>query len=333
MIFQNNIYIYLALVVSILLFLLLKVGFKLKMKLINNFGDINIIKKFSQNIDFTRTRKKTIMIIIVIFFLFITLARPQWGSKISKINRKGLNIMVMLDVSKSMLAEDIKPSRLEKAKHQVDRLADYLQGDRIGLLVFAGSSFLQCPLTIDYSAFRMYLDNVNVNSVNVQGTALSDALKRAVKSFPEVEKKYKVIILLTDGEDHQGQVLEIAEEAKKEGIIIYTIGIGTPNGDLIPLRSANGTISEYKKDKSGNPVLSRLDEVTLEKIALITGGKYYQATETEFELKKVYEEIMKMEKKMIFGKQFSQREDKFQWFLFPAVLLLLFEILMKERKK
>jgi len=333
MIFQNNIYIYLALVVSILLFLLLKVGFKLKMKLINNFGDINIIKKFSQNIDFTRTRKKTIMIIIVIFFLFITLARPQWGSKISKINRKGLNIMVMLDVSKSMLAEDIKPSRLEKAKHQVDRLADYLQGDRIGLLVFAGSSFLQCPLTIDYSAFRMYLDNVNINSVNVQGTALSDALKRAVKSFPEVEKKYKVIILLTDGEDHQGQVLEIAEEAKKEGIIIYTIGIGTPNGDLIPLRSANGTISEYKKDKSGNPVLSRLDEVTLEKIALITGGKYYQATETEFELKKVYEEIMKMEKKMIFGKQFSQREDKFQWFLFPAVLLLLFEILMKERKK
>lgn len=333
MIFYNEFYIYFALFFIILLIILFKIGFQLKKKLINNFGDINIIKKFSDNIDFKQYKNKTILIMLTIFLLFLTLARPQWGNKLTKIKRKGLNILVVLDVSKSMLAEDMKPNRLKKAKHQVNRLVNYLKGDRIGLLIFAGTSFLQCPLTIDYSAFQMYLDNININSIPVQGTALAKAMEKAIKSFPEVEKKYKVIILLTDGEDHQGNVLDIAEKAKEEGVIIYTIGIGTPNGDLIPIKNEAGSVAGYKKDKNGSPILSRLDEITLEKIALLTGGKYYQATETEFELKKVYNDIIKMERKMIYGKQFTQKEDKFQWFLFPAILLLIIEIYTKERKK
>ncbi len=178
----------------------------------------------------------------------------------------------------------------------------------------------------------MYLDTLNINTIPTPGTAIAAALDRGIDAFSKVEKKYKVIILLTDGEDHKGNVLNIAQKAKEEGIIIYTIGIGTPNGDLIPIRNANGSIAGYKKDKSGNPILSKLDEVTLEKIALKTGGKYYQATETEFELKKVYNDLMKMEKKIIYGKQFSQKQDRFQWFLFPVVILLILEIYMKERK-
>ena len=331
MTFYNELYVYLAFIVAALLFILFAIGFKLKIKLINNFGDINIIKKFSNSINFKKYTKKSIIIIIIIFLLFLTLARPQWGNKMSKISRKGLNILVMLDVSRSMLAEDVRPNRLKKAKHQISRLVNYLKGDKIGLLIFAGTSFLQCPLTIDYSAFRMYLDTINVNSMPVPGTNLPDAITKAIKAYPEVEKKYKVIILLTDGENHEGDVMEIVEQAKNEGIIIYTIGVGSPNGELIPLRDAHGNTIGYKKDKSGNPVLSRLDEVTLEKIAFQTGGKYYQATETEFELKKVYNDILKMERKMIYGKQFSQQEDRFQWFLFPAILLFIIELFIKER--
>ncbi len=331
--FHNEFYFWFGLGIALALFILFKIASKLKIKLLNNFGDINIIKKFSDSIDLNIFTKKSILIIITVFFLFLSLARPQWGNKISKKTGKGLNILVILDVSRSMLTEDIKPNRLMKAKHQISKLADYLKGDRIGLVIFAGTSHLQCPLTVDYGAFRMYLDTVNVNTLPVPGTDLPDALAKAIIAFPGVEKKYKVIILLTDGENHQGNVKEITEKAKDENIIIYTIGIGSPNGDLIPIKDARGNNIGYKKDKSGNPILSKLDEVTLEKIALKTGGKYYQATEKEFELKKVYDDILKMERTKIEGKHFSQKEDRFQWFLFPAVLLLFLEIFIKERKK
>lgn len=332
MTFQNEVFIYIGMIITILLVLQYRIGYLLKIKLLNNFGDPKIIQKFSNSIDYNKYQKKAGLMIVIIFLLCITLARPQWGNKVSKYKRRGLNIMIMLDVSKSMLVEDMKPNRLEKAKHQIDRFVDYLKGDRIGLLIFAGKSFVQCPLTIDYSAFRLFLDEVNQNTIPVPGTALADALKRAIMTFPEVEKKYKVIILLTDGEDHQGNFLDVAELAKDQGIIIYTIGIGTPNGDLIPIRNSQGNVVGYKKDRSGNPILSRLDEVTLEKVALLTGGKYYQATESEFELRKVYDDISKMERKMIFGKQFNQKEDRFQWFLFPAILLLIIEIYIKEKR-
>ncbi len=333
MLFYNEIYIYIAFIIAALLVIIYSIGLKLKMRLLNRFGDINIIKRFSENINFKKYSKKSMLIIAVIFLIFLSLARPQWGTETEKKtpSRKGLFILIMLDISRSMLAEDMKPNRLEKARHQISRLVNYLKGDKIGLLVFAGTSFLQCPLTTDYSAFRMYLDTINVNSVPVPGTNLPDALSRAIKAFPEVEKKYKVIILLTDGENHEGQIVHMAEQAKDEGIIIYTIGVGSPSGELIPLRNAHGNTIGYKNDKDGNPVLSRLDEVTLEKIALQTGGKYYQATETEFELKKVYDDILKMERKKIYGTQFSQQPNRFQWFLLPAILLFIIELFIKER--
>ncbi len=327
---ENLIYFMLILIAG--LSVIFSFGIKLKKKLLARFGEIALISKFSENINFKRYTQKAILLIFVVFFIFLALARPQWGTKLQKITRKGLNLLVILDVSKSMLAQDMVPNRLEKAKHEIEKLIDILKGDRIGIIVFAGVPFLQCPLTIDYAAAKMYLDIVNTSTIPVPGTDIGAAIRLAIKSFPQRGKKYKVVILLTDGEDHEGNAVEAAEQAKKEGIIIYTIGIGTPAGELIPIRSETGSIIGYKKDKNGNPVLSRLDEITLEKIALTTGGKYYRATEGELELKKVYDDILKMERQKIYGKQFTQKEDRFQWFLLPAVILLIWEIMLKERK-
>ena len=228
MIFYNEFYIYLGLIFTGLLIIVLILGYKMKLKLLSNFGNITVIKKFSESINFKNTRQKALLLIISVFLIFIALARPQLGNKSSNMSRKGLNIFVLFDVSKSMLAEDMKPNRIEKAKHEISKLVDYLKGDRIGLIPFAGSSFVQCPLTIDYSAFNMYLETLNVNSIPVPGTAIAEAIQKAITSFPEGEKKYKVIILITDGEDHEGNVLEVAQKAKGEGIVIYTIGIGSP---------------------------------------------------------------------------------------------------------
>ncbi len=331
--FYNDYLVYVMFIILIGMTLVYIFGFRLKKRLLKLFGEINTIQRFSKTIDFKRYRTKAILLLSVLFFSFLAIARPQWGAKTEKIVRKGLNIIVALDVSKSMLAEDLKPNRLEKAKHEISKLIDNLKGDRIGLMIFAGSSFLQCPLTIDYGAAKMYLDMVNVNSIPIPGTDIANAIIKSVNSFPEKENKYKVIILMTDGENHKGNVIKAAEYARKKGVIIYTIGIGTPNGELIPIRDNNGNIIGYKKDKNGNPVLSKLDEVSLEKIALITGGKYYRATSGELELKKVYDDILKRERKLIYGKQFIQREDRFQWFLLPALLFLIWEILLKERKE
>jgi len=328
--FNENI-IYLMFIIIGALILVFVFGIKLKKRLFSKFGEIGLITRFSENISFKRYTQKAILIIIVVFFSLLALSRPQWGTKLQKISRKGLNLLVLLDVSKSMLAQDMVPNRLEKAKHEIEKLIDILKGDRIGIIVFAGVPFLQCPLTIDYGAAKMYLDVINTSIIPVPGTDIGAAIRLAIKSFPEKEKKYKVAILLTDGEDHEGDTVQAAEDAKKEGIIIYTIGIGTPAGELIPIRNAQGNVIGYKKDKDGNPVLSRLDELTLEKIALITGGKYYRATAGELELKKVYNDILKMERKRLYGRQFSQKEDRFQWFLLPAVILLVWEILLKER--
>lgn len=316
----------------VILILLFSFGLKLKKRLLSKFGDIGLVSKFSENIDFKKYTKKAVLLTLVLFFSFLALSRPQWGTKLQKISRKGLNLLVLLDVSKSMLAQDMVPNRLEKAKHEIEKLIDSLKGDRIGIVIFAGRPFLQCPLTIDYGAAKMFLDVIDTTSIPVPGTDIGAAIDMAIKSFPGNDKKYSVAILLTDGEDHIGNAVKSAEIAKKGGIIIYTIGIGSPSGELIPIRDESGTVVGYKKDKAGNPVLSRLDEVTLEKIALLTGGKYYRATAGELELKKVYDDILKMEREKIYGRQFTQKEDRFQWFLLPALILLVLEILMKERR-
>jgi Ca-activated chloride channel family protein len=232
-----------------------------------------------------------------------------------------------------MNAEDVKPNRLEKAKGEIIGFIDKLEGDRIGLVAFAGKAFIQCPLTLDYGAVRIFLDSVNTKIIPVPGTAIGEAIRCAIGAFNQKERKYKALILLTDGEDHGTQPIKAAEEAKKHGIRIYTIGIGSPEGEPIPIRGATGAIIGYKRDAKGNIVMSKLDEITLEKIALITNGKYYRATPGEIELDKIYKEICKMEKKELFTRKFTQYEDRFQIFLVIALFVLCLECVISDRKR
>ncbi|MCX5687674.1 MAG: VWA domain-containing protein [Candidatus Omnitrophica bacterium] len=304
-----------------------------KRKKVEKFGDSALIEKLSSSKSLAKERIRKVLIVIVLSFLIMALARPQIGSRLTMTKRYGVDIMLAIDTSSSMLAQDIKPSRIEKAKLEILSLIDKLKGDRVGILTFAGDSFMQCPLTLDYSAAKMFLNIIEPGMMPKPGTAIGDAIKTATKSFTKKERKHKVLVLITDGEDHDTNPTEAATEAKKEGVMIYTIGIGTRKGEPIPIIDPSGKISGYKKDKSGEVVMTKLDEETLQKIALITDGKYYHATASEFELDKIYGEINKMDKKELSSRLFTQYEDRFQYFLGVAFILLCIEFIIGDRKK
>ncbi len=273
---------------------------------------------------------KAVILVIAVTLSLLALARPQWGEKKQNMVSRGLDIIVAVDTSTSMLAEDFKPNRLEKAKHSLSSFIDLLRGDRIGVITFAGTSFLSCPLTLDYDAAKMYLDIIDEYSIPVQGTAIANAVQRSIKAFEQGEDKHKVLLMITDGEDHEGNPEEAAKEARKNGIIIYTLGIGSATGEPIPLRDENGTLTGYKKDRNGHVVTSKLDDATLSKMAEITGGKYYHATDNELELDRIYDDIQHMEKKDLKASLLNRYEDRFEWFFMAAFILFLIEILMPE---
>jgi len=304
-----------------------------KRKKVEKFGDSALMEKLSSSKSLVKGRIRKVLIVVVLSFLIIALARPQIGSRLTMTKRYGVDIMIAIDTSSSMLAQDIKPSRIEKAKLEISSLIDKLKGDRVGILTFAGDSFMQCPLTLDYSAAKMFLNIIEPGMMPKPGTAIGDAIKVATKGFTKKERKHKVIVLITDGEDHNTNPAEAASEAKKEGVMIYTIGIGTRKGEPIPIIDSSGKISGYKKDKSGEVVMTKLDEEMLQKIALITDGKYYHATAGEFELDKIYGEIDKMDKKELSSRLFTQYEDRFQYFLGVAFVLLCIEFIIGDRKK
>ena len=297
------------------------------------FGDASIMKKMTAGVRYSVLRLKPVLIVVAVLFLVVVLARPQFGIKEQEVKRKGVDILVALDTSLSMAARDIQPSRLIKAKNEVARLIDSLQGDRIGLIAFAGDSFVQCPLTLDYGAARLFLDIINTGIIPTPGTSISGAIKTASNTFSKKEQKYKVLILFTDGEEHEGEAVKIAQEAAEEGVRIYTVGMGRPKGEPIPMLNETGKKAGYKKDSQGNVVMSRLDESTLQKIALMTGGRYYRATPDETELEEIYKDIRKMEQKEIASKQFTQYEDRYQIFLLIAIVVLIVEALLGDRKK
>lgn len=306
---------------------------RFKKKMLSRFGRLHLLEKMMISYSPARENLKAALIIGTVFFLLIALARPQIGTKLEEVKRRGIDIFVAVDVSLSMLAEDIKPNRLEKAKHELMGLINRLEGDRIGLIAFAGEAFVQCPLTLDYGAAKMFLDIMNPELIPIQGTAIGNAVEKAIQSFVQSERKHKVLVIITDGEDTIKDPMPAAEMAEKEGIVIYTVGIGSPQGVPIPLYDASGRQIGYKKDENNNVVTSKLDQITLEKIALQTHGKYYNATPSEMELGKIYEAISGMEKKELSARIFSQYEDRFQYFLFLALMLLFLDIFIPERKR
>lgn len=273
---------------------------------------------------------KHILFIISFSLLIIVLARPQTGIKVQEVETEGADIVIALDVSNSMLAEDLKPNRLERAKQAISVLIDQLTSDRIGLVVFAGTARKQIPITIDYATAKMTVQNVTPDDINTQGTSLSAALELAINTLPKERKGSGAIILISDGEDHEGQAIEIAQKAREEQIFIHTIGIGSPQGAPIPVYE-NGRLKGYKTDKNNQTVVTKLNENMLKQLAAAGGGIYVKGNNPTLALDQVKKEIDRMEKQVVTMKRLEDGEDRFQWILIFAIFLLIIEIILGEK--
>jgi len=274
--------------------------------------------------------------IVALTLIIVALARPLYSNREEEVVRRGIDLIVALDTSASMLAEDIAPNRLAKAKHEVRNLIDRLEGDRIGLVVFAGDAYVACPLTLDYAAATMFLEDIDTEYVSFPGTNIGQAIRTAAAGFVETEHEYKVLLLITDGEHLQelSDPLEAARAAAEQGVKIYTIGVGDPAGGApIPIRDESGNLVEYKKDRKGNPVSTRLDDVTLRKIALGTNGKYFAASGEEFELDAIYEDLRSEEKKELQSRLYTRGVDRFQYPLAMAIVLLVAVDMTSDRRR
>ena len=302
-----------------------------KKRTLNRFGDMNLLSRLMPDKSGTKATLKFILLLFAYIFLIIGLANPQIGSKLEKVERKGIDLVIAVDVSNSMLAEDIKPSRLSRAKQAISKLVDKLKNDRIGIVVFAGNAYTQLPITTDYSAAKLFLSTINTQIVPNQGTAIAEAIQLATDSFDENDHN-KAIIIITDGEDHEGDAIETARRATEIGIQVYTIGMGLPEGGPIPSFDRNGNQTGFKKDLQNNTVITKLDETTLQQIASAGNGKYVRANNSQSGLSTIFQEIDKLDKTEFESRVFSDYEDRFQYFLAPVLLLLLIEFFILERR-
>jgi Ca-activated chloride channel family protein len=328
--FGNLSYLFLLWLIPCLVFFYIYAFLK-KDRFIKEFCGEELYPRLIPSVQKGRQKLKAFLLILSVFFMIIALVRPKWGFHWEDIKRVGVDIIVAVDVSKSMLAQDVKPNRLERAKREVYDLCRMLEGDRIGLIAFAGTSFVQCPLTLDYGAFRMFLDYLDPDLIPTPGTAIGDAIRKATQSFSRRERKSKALIIITDGEDHESKPFEAAKEAKKEGIKVFTIGIGKGSGTPIPTYDGSGG---FLKDRKGNVVLSKLDEKTLQRIALETGGSYVRSVTGDMDLDKIYRSEIRgtMEKKELRSTRKKRWEERFQWFIFIGLLLLSAEFFVREKK-
>jgi Ca-activated chloride channel family protein len=328
--FAHTEYLY-ALALVPLLVLLFLWAWRMKVRSLERFGNPATLRLLVPEAGKYKYGVKFALLVAGLSFVILALANPEIGSKLEEVKREGVDVMICLDVSNSMKAEDIKPNRLESAKQEISRLLDQLQNDRIGLIVFAGDSYMQLPLTIDYSAARLIMSTIDVDVVPVPGTAIGSAIRLAQKSFGTGEKKYKVIVLITDGENHEDDAVAAAKEAAGEGVVIHTIGMGSPEGAPIPVYQ-NSAVVGYKKDGEGNAVVTKLDEEALRQIAEAGNGIFVRATNQQNELGVVFKQVQSMEKKEFGAKMFTEYEDRFQYFLCAAILFLVCEFLISERR-
>jgi Ca-activated chloride channel family protein len=280
-----------------------------------------------------RPKVKAVIQVAAFALLAFAIAGPRVGSREVTVKRKGIDIVIAIDVSNSMLARDVSPSRLSKAKREVAGFLERVDGDRVGLVAFAGDAYLQCPLTVDYGAARMFLDVLDTDSVTRQGTNLGAAIRTALTAFGAEEKTSKAIILVTDGEDLAGEGLAAAEEAAKRGVRIDTIGIGSERGEPIPVVSEDGSPGGYKRDPSGEIVMTRLDPESLERIALAANGRFHRATTGELELDRLHAELSTLEEQELGARTFTQYEERFQIPLALAALFFLADFLTPEGRR
>ena len=298
----------------------------MRRKRIRSFGDEELVKDLMPSYSGPKGWVRVVLFALAFAFFAIGLARPQIGAKLSEHKSKGAEIMVCLDVSNSMLAEDYSPNRLERAKLAISRLADKLQDDRIGLIIFAGTPFVQLPITTDYISAKMFLSSINTSSIPVQGTAVGDAIMLAIKSFSSQSEKSRVIVVISDGENHEDDAEAAAKQAAEMGIKVYTIGVGSSEGQPIPMDGG------LLKDKDGNIVVTRLDEDTLRKIASVGGGAYIHAGNEEFGLNPIIDDIRRMEDEEFQSVMFEEFDEQYMYFFAIALALFVIEMLIGERK-
>lgn len=298
----------------------------LRRKRLRSFGDENLVRALMPSYSASKGWVKMVLFCLALALFAVGLARPMIGAKLKEHETRGAEIMICLDVSNSMLAEDYSPNRLERAKLAISRIVDKLSEDRIGLIVFAGTSFVQLPITTDYVSAKMFLSSIDPDSVPIQGTAIGEAVTTAIKSFSQQSEKSRVIIVITDGENHEDDAVAAARQAAELGIKVYTIGVGSQRGQPIPVDG------ELMKDREGNIVVTRLDESTLREMAEAGGGAYIQAGNEEFGLNPIIDDIRKMEDETFQSVVFEEYDEQYMYFLGAALVLLIIEMLIGDKR-
>ena len=307
-------------------FVIQAVVLKIRKKRIRKFGDEALVSRLMPSYSEGKTWIRLVLFSIGFIFFIIGLSRPQIGARLKEHETKGAEIMIVLDVSNSMLAGDYSPNRLERAKLAISRLVDKLRDERIGLIVFAGNSFVQLPITTDYVSAKMFLNSISTESVPVQGTAMGDAISTAMKSFSLQSEKSRAVIVITDGENHEDDPVEAARQAAELGVRVFTIGVGSPEGKPIPFEG------ELLKDKNGEIVVTRLDESILKDVADAGNGLYVRAGTSEFGLNPVIAEIKKMEDEKYSSVVFEEYDEQFMNFFAIALIFFVLEMLVGDRK-
>ncbi len=331
--YENINYLYYLLPIVFIMAFAYILFYKNKQNAIKKFVQAELMDSIVASVSKRKQKIKAVFVITALLFIMFSLVQPKWGYHWEDVERRGIDIVVAVDTSRSMLADDIKPDRLQAAKREINDLIKIVDGDRVGLVAFAGTAFLQCPLTLDYGAFNLFLDDLNTNLIPVGGTSFGEAIKKSMSAFSSKLKKHKAIVLITDGEDHQGNAMEMAKAAKEQGVVVYTVGVGKKEGAYIKLKDGRGN-ETLLKDREGKVVKSRLDEVLLNKIALETGGAYTPAYGTQWGLANIYTNIIaNMEEKQLGGRKIKMYENRFQIPLFIAIILITLESLIGERSR
>ncbi|MCD6659602.1 MAG: VWA domain-containing protein [Lentimicrobium sp.] len=327
--FEHTIFLNLMLALPLLV-ILYWMYLRWKKSVAQKIGDAGVVKRLMTDTSPARQHIRFILLMLSLASLLLALANPQIGSKLEKVQRKGVDLVIAIDVSNSMLAQDIQPSRLERARQSILRLIDDLENDRIGLIVFAGKAYTQLPITTDYSAAKMMVSTIKPDMVPTQGTAIGQAIEMGMASFKE-EDGGKAIIVITDGENHEDDAIGKAKEAAENGIRVYTIGMGLAEGAPIP-EIKNNQITGFKKDRSGNTIITRLDESMLQNIAEAGNGIYVRASNSQAGLKKVFEEIGKLDESTFESFNYADYDDRFQYFIALSLLFLVIAFMLNERK-
>lgn len=320
-------YLLLAIPVFVLFFVVMMRKRRRALKLL---GDWSLLQRLMPEHSPARSNLKFILLMAVWVMLVVSLAGPQVGSKLEKIKRKGIDVVFALDVSNSMMAQDITPNRLERSKQAISRLLEKMDNDRVGLVIFAGKAYVQMPVTTDYAAAKLFLSGINPGMIPTQGTAIGQAIDKSAACFAD-GKQSKAIIVITDGENHEDDAVEAAKSAAGQGIKVFTVGMGSPDGAPIPLYNGAMLIG-YKTDPQGQTVISKLDDRLLNDVALAGNGMYVRASNSQSGVKEVFDKLNSLEKTEYDARFFSDYEDRFQILLLIGIVLLLAELFLVERK-